>query len=245
MKAASDDSENASIEGAMVALNRSEGMPDSAVPAARTVRIALVDDEESMHQLVRGVLRRKCPGWILDSYTDGRIALSQIPKSVPDMVLMDISMPGITGIGCTKHLRTGMPDLPVLILSGHVDPEVLLRVMMAGACGCLCKPVSAEDLVLALKKTLNGSMAFCPRAEKNLKECFGILGRNCQGLRLTDREKQIINCFRQQKTDKQISETLRIGIGTVHFHVANILKKLNVHSRAEAVAKTLSLNDIS
>jgi DNA-binding NarL/FixJ family response regulator len=207
-----------------------------------TVHIALVDDEDSMHQLLKRTLTKFAQTWILDSHRDGRQALAEIPKSPPDAVLMDIRMPGITGIECVSRLKNRLPTVPIIMLSGHVDAEILLDSMMAGASGCLCKPAAPHEIVLALKKTLTGMMTFCPRAEKTLLDCFHLLGKDCNGWELTTREHDIIIGLCQQKSDKQISAELGIGTGTVHGHISSILKKLGVHTRAEAIRKILSVN---
>jgi DNA-binding NarL/FixJ family response regulator len=124
------------------------------VEVPRPIRIALVDDEESVHQLVRRIFEKHRPEWTLDGYIDGRNALAKIPHSPPDAVVMDISMPGLPGVECVKNLKSILPKLPIVMLSAHVEPETLFDAMTAGACGCLHKPISAEDLFLALKKTL-------------------------------------------------------------------------------------------
>ena len=205
------------------------------------VRIALVDDEESVHSLVQKIFNKHAPDWILESHRDGPDALKQISKSPPSAVLMDIALPGCTGIECAKKLKNLLPELPIVMLSGHIDPEVLLSSMMAGSSGCLYKPASAADIVLALQKAMAGSMSLCARAEKTMMECFCLLGKNFEGGQLTDREHEIMTWICQQKTDKQISETLGIHIGTVHAHTSSIFKKLNVHSRTEAIRKIMGV----
>jgi DNA-binding NarL/FixJ family response regulator len=128
------------------------------------------------------------------------------------------------------------------MFSGHVDAEILLSSLMAGASGCLFKPASVTEIVLALKKIMAGAMIFCPRAEKTLLDCFRLLGKNCNGWELTGREHDIMIGICRQKSDKQIAADLGIGTGTVHGHMASIFKKLDVHTRTEAIHKILSVN---
>jgi len=200
-------------------------------------RVALVDDEESVHQLVRNIFKKHAPDWVLDSYTESRKALKQIPQSPPDVVLMDIAMPGGTGIDCAKKLKAALPHLPIIMLSGHVDSESLLHSMIAGSHGVLHKPASAPDIITALHRAMAGSVTFCDRTEKTLLESFRHLGKNLKSADLTDREQEIMNMICQHKTDKAIADSLGIGSGTVHVHVSSIFKKLNVHTRADAVRK--------
>ena len=212
-------------------------------PTAPTrMRVALVDDEDSMHQLLQKILNKHAKSWVMDSYRDGRKALKLIPQSPPNAVLMDIAMPGITGIECVRNLKARLPGLPIIMLSAYVDNEALLDAMMAGACGCLFKPASTTEILQALEKMLSGSMTFCPRAEKTMMECFSIMGKNMVPSHLTARETEIMRCVCQEKTDKQIGEALGIGTGTVHVHMSSIFKKLNVHTRTEAMRKFARMN---
>ena len=126
------------------------------------------------------LFRKHAPDWILESYLEGRKALDRIPESRPNAVLMDLVMPDISGVDCTKILKTQFPRLPIVILSGHVETGILLRSMMAGACGCFYKPATAAEIVLGLKKAMAGTMAFCPRAEKSMLACFSILGKTSE-----------------------------------------------------------------
>lgn len=206
------------------------------------IRVGLVDDEQSTHQFLRDVFKRLTRKWTLDSYFDGRNALCQIPQSPPDVILMDMRMPGMSGIVCAKNLKALLPDLPIVIFSAYLDPELLMSSMMTGANGCLYKPAEPADVVLAIQKSMNGSLTLCQKAEKTLLECFHFLGRKYDALEFSPREQEIINCICQQKSDKQISETLKIEPGTVHGHMASIFKKLKVHSRAEAICKIMNVN---
>jgi DNA-binding NarL/FixJ family response regulator len=230
--------------GGPVAKRRSRPAAAAGSPAREPapVRVALVDDEAAVHRVLRSAFKRFARTWTLDCYLDGWDALVQIPSSPPQIVLMDYHMPRLTGIACARGLQTRLPDLPVIMFSAHVNPDVLLRSMLAGARGCLCKPAEPPDIILAIQRTLNGALTLCPRAEKTLLQCFHLVSRQCDAFELTAREKEILDGFFQERTDKQIADRLRIEPGTVHGHTASIFKKLQVHSRAEAIAKLMNLN---
>lgn len=207
---------------------------------SQPARVVLVDDEESVHQLFERVFKRHAPAWSLDGYYDAAVALERILRRPPDAVVMDIAMPGISGIECARRLKSRLPDVPVVMLSAYVNTETVFESMMAGACGCMRKPVQSGEFLAALQKAMTGSLTFCSHAEQVLLECFANMGKNVnQGL-LTPREKQILTGLCQNKSDKQIGKMLGIGAGTVHVHVSSIFKKLNVHSRAEVVGKMLN-----
>jgi DNA-binding NarL/FixJ family response regulator len=111
---------------------------------------------------------------------------------------------------------------------------------MAGARGWICKPESPSAITSAIDKALAGSITFCSRSEKVLINCFHLLGKNFNDGQLTQRENEIMVLICQQKSDKEISTTLRIGVGTVHAHVSHLFKKLHVHTRGEAAQKVMS-----
>jgi DNA-binding NarL/FixJ family response regulator len=219
--------------------------PDQLEPAAvaparelKPVRVALVDDDAVVHQFLQHALKRIARTWTLDSYLGGRSALRNIPRRPPQVVLMDWQMPGMNGIACAKELKARLPELRIILFSAHIDdPDILQSAMMAGACGCLCKPAEPPDIVRAIQKVLTGSVTFCPRTEKTLMEVFRILGQEADDLQFTSREQEILDRLREGKSDKAIAELLQIAPGTVHTHMNSVFRKLNVHSRAEAIAK--------
>ena len=152
-----------------------EPISDSAGLAAESLRVALVDDEEGVHQLVSGVFQKYARQWTLDCYQDPVRALTQIPRNPPQAVIMDIKMAGMTGIECAKKLKQLLPNLPIVMLSAYLDEEMLTHCLMAGACGCLFKPASAMEIVGAIKKAVAGSLAFCPQSEKTVLGYFARL----------------------------------------------------------------------
>jgi len=207
--------------------------------AAGPVRVALVDDEEGIHQHLLGVFRKHASRWSLDCYRDAASALRGIPKEPPRAVVMDILMPGIQGIDCAKRLKQLVPDLPIVMLSAHVDAETLGNCLVAGACGCLFKPAAPKEIVAAIEKAMAGSLAFCPQAEKTMLEYFARLGKKYDGWELTRREGEVLDGIRRQQSDKEIAANLNISPSTVHVHMASLFKKLKVHTRAEAMMKTM------
>ena len=212
---------------------------DSAGLAAESLRVALVDDEEGVHQLVSGVFQKYARQWTLDSFLDPVRALTQIPRYPPQAVIMDIKMAGMTGIECAKKLKQLLPNLPIVMLSAYLDEEMLTHCLMAGACGCLFKPASAMEIVGAIKKAVAGSLAFCPQSEKTVLGYFARLGEKRDGWELTRRERDVLDGIRRQESDKEIAERLKIAPSTVHVHMASLFKKLKVHTRTEALMKIL------
>lgn len=203
------------------------------------VRIALVDDDRSVHQAMHCAFKELAKDWLLESYMDGYEALHHICFQPPNAILMDIVMPGISGIECTSKLKTLYPNVPVVMYSARTDADTVINSMMAGACGYLTKPVSAVKILLAIKKAINGSMVLTQTAEKAMLDGLHSLGRNAADTRLSHREKEIMTCVCHRQSNKEIAESLGISAATVHAHLSRIFKKLGAHSRTEAIRKYL------
>jgi DNA-binding NarL/FixJ family response regulator len=203
------------------------------------VRIALVDDDQSVHQAMHCAFKELARDWRLESYMDGYEALHQICSSPPNAILMDIVMPGISGIECTSKLKVLYPKIPIVMHSARNDSDAVINSMMAGACGYLTKPVSAVKILLALKKAINGSMVLTQIAEKAMLDGLHSLGRNTAATRLSHREQEIMKCVCHRQSNKEIAENLGISSATVHAHLSRIFKKLGAHSRTEAIRRYL------
>jgi DNA-binding NarL/FixJ family response regulator len=203
------------------------------------VRIALVDDDQSVHQAMHCLFRELAKDWMLVSYLDGQQALQSMRSAQPHAILMDILMPGISGIECTSKLKVLYPNVPIVMFSARTDAEAVINSMMAGACGYLTKPAAANKILLALKKAIDGSMVLCQTAEKAMLDGLHTMGRSSTVTRLTHREQDIMGCLCRRLANKEIAESLGISAATVHAHLSKIFKKLNAHSRAEAIRKYL------
>jgi len=210
----------------------------SAAPSVRhKIHIALVDDDPSIHVALQYVFKNLASDWTLDSYSDGREAIASITKSPPSAVLMDIAMPGITGIECTRHLKSSFPQLPVVMFTARDDTENFFSAMMAGASGYVVKPSSPAETVSAVRKVLSGGPALCQRTEQSIVEWLHSLGDNVISWKLTPREQQIMLHVCANRSDKDIALLLQISARTVHNHLLNIYRKLSVNGRDEARKK--------
>jgi two-component system nitrate/nitrite response regulator NarL len=209
------------------------------VTAGIPVRIALVDDDQSVHQAMHCLFRELAKDWMLVSYLDGQQAIQSMRSVQPHAILMDILMPGISGIECTSKLKVLYPNVPIVMFSARTDAEAVIHSMMAGACGYLTKPTAANKILLALKKAIDGSMVLCQTAEKAMLDGLHTMGRSSTVTRLTRREQDIMGCLCRRLANKEIAESLGISAATVHAHLSKIFKKLNAHSRAEAIRKYL------
>ena len=211
-------------------------------PSGQAIHIALVDDDPSIHAAMRQTFKVLAADWTLDSYLDGNRAIDCIKQVPPRAVLMDITMPEMTGIECTKKIKALLPDLPVVMFSARTDTDSFISSMIAGASGYVVKPSSPSDTISAVKKALEGFPALCAHAEKTIVQWRHTLGENVFSWGLTAREQQVMLQVCSNRCDKDIACLLKISPSTVHIHLHNIYKKLGAGNRNEARRKFLNLN---
>jgi DNA-binding NarL/FixJ family response regulator len=202
-------------------------------------RLALVDDDESVRWAVREIVETQTEGWTLDLYASGSDALQHIPSAWPDVVLMDLWMPGLSGIECTRRLTTLCLDLRVLMFTGCSGQAEILESIAAGACGYLLKPVAPSTLVRAVRSAGQGWPTLCPEAEHALIGAWQAASANISSASLSRREREILPLLAKRLTDKEIALELGIRTTTVNEHLKRIFRKLGVRRRNEAVRKWL------
>lgn len=219
-----------------------KAIPEASNPcgkrrASRPVRLALVDDDKSVFGAVNAMAKNE--NWKVDYYPDADSALEQIPANRPDLVLMDVRMPGMSGIDCTQKLKCLIPALPIVILTTCSDFESILLSLMAGAVGYFVKPVSLEQFKDAVGRVIRGGTALCAEAQQAMLACFHRGFMTSSTCRFSSRERQVMACLLQQLSDKEIAVRLNMETNTVHVHTMHIFRKLGAHNREEAAQKFL------
>jgi len=197
------------------------------------LHIALVDGDKSVLVAIKGLAERE--GWMLDYYPNGDQALEHIPFACPNVVLIDIIIPGLSGIDCAHKIKCHSPNVSVIMLTAHSDFENILFSLMAGATGYLLKPVSQDQVKSAILRAACGSSALCEEAQKALLTCFHRAFAATSIEVLSEREREIMACLIQQLSDKEISEHLHIAPNTVHVHLVRIFRRLGAHNRGDAI----------
>jgi DNA-binding NarL/FixJ family response regulator len=203
------------------------------------VRIFLADD----HPLLRAGLRLSLTQYndieISGEASDGFAAVEKIQADPPDLALIDVDMPGISGIGVIRMLRESLPEIKLLVLSSYNDDEYIRNAMRAGADGYVLKSVNTSELVRIIRSFGQGNPIISPylvNLTLKLEEKEEI--KNSPQEELTEREKEILKCISDGKSNKEISDCLFVSVETVKSHIKNIYKKLNVKNRVEAVMKS-------
>ena len=200
------------------------------------MRVLLIDDHALFRFGVSELLERR--GIQVDARGDGEAGLARVLEMAPDVVLLDLRMPQMTGLEVLKRLRDTDQTMPVAMLTTSTDERDLIAALQAGAQGYLLKDMEPEELITALKDILAGRTVVA-------KELTGILARVVQGGHedrrapvafsdLTPREREILCQLAEGRSNKGIARILGITDGTVKLHVKAILRKLAVHSRVEA-----------
>jgi DNA-binding NarL/FixJ family response regulator len=207
------------------------------------MRILIVDD----HALFRDGLRSMLEAHdmeVVGEAGDGREAVALTWALKPDMVLMDLLMPGMDGLEATKRLTAELPDVKVLILTAADDDTKLFEAIRSGAKGYLLKNLDSRDFFSLLEGVARGEPALTPAVARKLLEEFARPSHEQQEapnpLGLTDRERDVLeHLVRGTTSNRELAETLGVTENTVKFHMRNILDKLHLHSRAEVVAYAL------
>jgi NarL family two-component system response regulator LiaR len=212
----------------------------SGTPEDR-LRVIVADDDPFARHLLKGTLRAAGIIVIAEA-SDGKQAVELALYYRPDVVLMDVTMPGVDGITASRRVVAKRPDQRVILLTRSEDEELALLGLHSGAVGYLSKDVSTEGLVRALHAVARGE-AVIPRAlSMRLIEQLRSAPQRLAGMRpvvspLTNREWQIVDLFAERRSTAEIADTLYVTPATVRSHTKSILRKLDVGSRGEAVER--------
>jgi len=212
----------------------------------KIIQVALVEDDDG----VRANLARmidSSPGFhCLGAYPDGFSALKGIPANPPDVVLMDINLPGMLGTECVSELRGRVPGLPVLMLTVYDDSEQIFKSLMAGATGYLLKRTPKDKLLEAIREISNGGAPMSRQIARRVVQFFQNVKtvpetpkRAPEIETLTEREEQVLALLAKGHAYKEIAGLMNISFETVRTHLRTIYDKLHVHSRTEATLKYL------
>lgn len=203
-------------------------------------RLSVVDDDEDFHSFLSD-LQDQGRFQVVGACYTGAQALERLPKDRPDLVIMDIRLPDMSGIDCTSKLKAILPAMPIVILTGHPDSRTFYRALLERADGYLFKPVLAEEFLQATEKALRGEFALAGQAVPYLIRLIEQVRQVAQDHRFTQREEQILACLFEGMQDKEIAAELGIGMATVHTHMHHLFEKLGVHSRQEIIGKYLAI----
>ena len=205
------------------------------------IKVAIFEDNsnmrEGLYQLINGSQGFTCTG----AFPNCDDLVKRIEKSNPDVIVMDIEMPGISGIEGVKLVKENFPDMKILMETIFDDDKKIFDSICAGAEGYILKNTAPVEILSAIKEIYEGGSPMTPtianRVLKMVKSQRASDSKNV--FNLTDREKEILSCLVEGMSYKLIADECTISIDTVNVHIKNIYKKLQVHSKSEAVAKAI------
>jgi two-component system, NarL family, response regulator NreC len=205
----------------------------------RRIRILLADDHSIVRKGLRTQLQQDEQFEVVAEATDGREAVQLAESENPDVVIMDIAMPGLGGIEATAQIVKRNPKTAVVIFSMHADDIYLSRALAAGARGYLLKDGEDLDVARAVEAAAEGKPFFSPTIARILVEDY-MRQLQMHGLQdsydlLTEREKETLHLLAEGKSNKEVAQILNLSVYTVETHRSNIMEKLNLHTTAEII----------
>jgi DNA-binding NarL/FixJ family response regulator len=207
------------------------------------IRIILADDHPLLRQALRNVLEKYSDFEVIAEANDGEEAVKLATKLIPDVVIMDISMPKLNGLEATRQIKADCPTIAVLVLTVHSDKEHVLSILQAGAGGYLTKSVYGDEVICAIRALVAGEMVLSPSVSKQIiKYAFQHIAKPVSldtGDKLTARELEILRLAARGISNKDIALKLDLSLRTVKGYLADLFLKLNVASRTEAVIVSL------
>jgi len=203
------------------------------------LRILLADDHGVVRKGLRSVLESEEDLRVVGEAADGLEAVRLARELAPDVVIMDLAMPLLSGIDATARLARECPGTAVVVLSMHSDESYLTRALAAGARGYLLKDSAEEDLPRAVRAAAAGQPYFSPGVAQPLVEHY-LQGLRAQTLadpyeQLTEREKEVLHLLAQGKSNKEVASLLNLSVHTVETHRSHLMQKLALHNTAEIV----------
>ena len=225
-------------------------MPAMARANPRPITILIVDDERTFGEALELALRQEKDLEVVEVATDGDMAVRAIDRHHPDVVLMDVAMPGMSGIETTRRIKEEDPEAQVLMLSGYEDPLLLARAVQAGAVGLLRKTEAVVNVASSVRRAHRGEaindQEEVETAMRRLRhrrdaddDARGRLGR------LTPREREILDQMATGASPDGIARALEMSPHTLRTHTQNILTKLGVHSKMEALVLAIRYGAVS
>jgi DNA-binding NarL/FixJ family response regulator len=208
----------------------------------KTINIAIVDDDDTGRTELMELMNADASFRVVRNCPDAESALNDLPRFSPDVVLLDINLPGMDGVECVRRLKAQLPRMHIIVFTACEDQNHLLDSLIAGASGCLLKHTAPERLIAAIREAYEGGAPMSPEiARRVLQQLRQNSGVQPEKVNLTPREQEILDQLSKGFRYKEIVVNLGISFGTLHSYISKVYEKLQVHSRTEAVVKYLNL----
>lgn len=204
------------------------------------IAVSIVEDNDNLRGTLARVINRADGFRCVSDYANAEDALKDLPQARPDVVLMDINLPGMNGVECVRQLKQLLPQTQVMMLTVYEDTENIFNALAAGANGYMLKRTSSKELLQAIQEVQRGGSPMTMHIARKVVQSFQKTAATAQPTEnLSEREQQVLDLLSQGLMYKEIAEKLAISYETVHTYIRRIYEKLQVRTRTEAVAKFL------
>jgi len=204
------------------------------------INVSIVEDSDKFRETLARVLNRSEGFRCISHYPNAEDALKALPNDKPEVVLMDINLPGMNGVECVRQLKQLMPAIQVMMLTVYEDTENIFNALAAGATGYMLKRTSRDELLEAIKEVHRGGSPMTTHIARKVVLSFQRPAPTASPTEtLSPREQEVLDCLAKGFLYKEIAEKLSISYETVHTYIRRIYEKLQVRTRTEAVAKFL------
>jgi len=204
------------------------------------ITVSIVEDSDKLRETLVRVLNRADGFSCVSNYANAEDALKDLPQAKPDVVLMDINLPGMNGVECVRQLKKVAPEIQVMMLTVYEDTENIFDALAAGASGYMLKRTAGKELLEAILEVKRGGSPMTTHIARKVVQSFQrSAAAVAETESLSEREQQVLDLLSQGLIYKEIAEKLGISYETVHTYIRRIYEKLQVRTRTEAVAKFL------
>jgi DNA-binding NarL/FixJ family response regulator len=204
-------------------------------------RVAIVEDNKVIRESLAAYVHRDPELRCVCACGSAEEALEKLPRERPDVVLMDIQLPNLSGIECTARLKQLLPEVRIIMVTVYGNPDLIFKALRAGACGYLLKRCTPEELIAAVREVQEGGAPMSREIARKVISFFPDLPKPpdtaSEVENLSPREREILDLLTQGFPDKEIAERLGVKHGTVRWHLQHVYEKLHVRSRTEAALK--------
>ncbi|MEI8042734.1 MAG: response regulator transcription factor [Verrucomicrobiota bacterium] len=214
--------------------------PPEGRPPGSPIRVAIVEDNDEIRGTLERIVGRASGMRFVCGFPNGKTALEMLPQHRPEVVIMDIRLPDVSGIECTAWLKRALPATQVLIFTVYGDNEQVFRALEAGASGYLLKRSTPAEIRQAILEVHRGGAPMTGEIARKVVQSFRKeRSETAAAQRLTGREEEVLDLLAQGYVTKEIADKLAVSFDTVRFHLKHIYTKLHVRSRGEAIVQYL------
>lgn len=212
------------------------------------IAVSIVEDDAPVRGIYAKWLNQAKGFKLVSQHGDGQVALASLPNENPDVVLMDINLPGLSGVECVRQLKLASPGMQFIMITVYEDPDRVFNALAAGATGYMLKQTPRDELLAAIRDVHRGGSPMSSAIARKVVQCFHTskpTGVDPELQQLSQREQEVLDLLSRGFLFKEISESMKLSEHTVDTYLRRIYEKLHVHSRAQATARYAQLKSQS